>query len=91
MSTLANALSHIPDTLQLLLQKFNAHAGNLHPGIRNLLLSGAALAIFLRLCFGGKRSKGYVSSLNKVGRCVAGAIHADLRGQYDVIVVGGGR
>lgn len=86
MSTSSNPLALAPDVLQLLLQKFNAH-----PGARNLLLLAAALAIFLRLCFGERKSKGYISNLDKVGQHVEVASQSDLQGQYDVIVVGGGR
>uniref|UniRef100_A0A8H8CLS0 pyranose dehydrogenase (acceptor) n=1 Tax=Psilocybe cubensis TaxID=181762 RepID=A0A8H8CLS0_PSICU len=85
MSTPSNTLAPAPDALQLILQKLNAYSG-----AKNVFLSGVALAIFLRLCFQGKKSKGYTSNLDKVGQRTEVASQSGPGGQYDIIVVGGG-
>ncbi|KDR78849.1 hypothetical protein GALMADRAFT_244475 [Galerina marginata CBS 339.88] len=85
------ALTTVPSALQSLLEKLNSRFDVLSPTARNLLISGAALAIILRLCLGGKgkKKRGYVSDLNDVGKRV-GVSATGIEREYDVIVVGGG-
>lgn len=89
---MSNALATIPGALQAVLEQLNNRFDNLSSSARTLLVSGAALAIILRLCLGDKSSKkrSYVSNLDTVGRRVGIASTIGVDGKYDVIVVGGG-
>lgn len=80
---MANA---IQDFLQIIRVAFER--GHLTP--RSLLVSGAALALLIRLIFKQRRPR-YISNLDKVGRRVGSNTTArDEKWEYDIIIVGGG-
>lgn len=77
---MANAIQHF---LQIIRER-----GHLTP--RSLLVTGAALALLIRLVSKRPRPR-YVSNLDKVGRRVGS--NTTVRGEkweYDIIIVGGG-
>ena len=76
----------VQDFLQIIRVAFER--GHLTP--RSLLVSGAALALLIRLVFKRPRPR-YISNLDKVGRRVGSNRTArDEKWEYDIIIVGGG-
>ncbi|KAF9560512.1 alcohol oxidase [Agrocybe pediades] len=79
-------------SLQSFLEQLGIRFDTLSPAARNVLMSGAALAVFLHLLLGRSSTKkrGYISNLDEVGTRVGAPNATGIDKEYDVIVVGGG-
>jgi len=95
--TLEHTVQFVDNSLDILLKKLDQSnvgrlIGDLNPTTRTLL-SGAAVAILIKLCFGErKKRRKYITELDKVGKRVSlgqNTLTEDVPA-YDIIIVGGG-